>query len=213
MSREVTLDFRGVEPASGGPPAFTHVPPGNYPLKIHSADFGTSKGGNNMVTIVFETAPRSQNDEFAGKRLTDYYTIDPVKGEPSFGIRKLMSLLLALGLNVTGQAITLPLDRLPGLMCVGELYDDQMEGTEKYAARTVSKIGQFFALNAAPPPPANGTAAANPAAQPAPPPPPPPAATPAVDPFAQAPAQTAAAQPVAAATTAAPPDSVDSLFN
>jgi len=112
--RTVEADFTNVPHGSGG--SF-HIPPGEYGVKVLSAEYGTSQNGNEQIEWQFTGI------EGKSKGKTFYYYTPLLENT----LWKLRNTLEALGIEVPDSAMEIELDELEGLECRGFVEDDEYQ--------------------------------------------------------------------------------------
>lgn len=194
---QVELSFKGAPPAQLGG-GQTHIPEGKYLLEITNASYGKSKAGRDMFTIDFRVVQGGgqRPDEFAGKKLTEYFVVDRSDESKLFGLQRFHGFLQAVYGKEFGEAsIRIDTDQLVGPKVICDVFDEEREATSDYPARVLSRCGAFYnpALFAS----KNGAT---------------PAAAPVAAPVAQAaPVQEAAPAPAPVAEAPAPAPAIESL--
>lgn len=191
----VEVDFEGAPPAQGG--GQDYVPPGKYLAEVQELTAGESKNsGKQMLTLTIRVrAP----EEYAGKKLTDYFVIER-GGKSLFGLQRFHAFMLALGVTINTTKVRFDTEKIVGRQFIVEVIDEKREATEQYPERTVSRAVAYYTTQGLNPVAKDGASPA-PAVQPAAPAPEPaPAAT------VAAPA-TVAEEPIAAVAA-----DIDDLF-
>lgn len=153
MPRIVEVDFTDAPPAQGGAGG-DHIPPGKYLLEVKNvAQEAARSSGRPMFTAIFTVKGGAEGT--TGKSIRDNFVLPQTTSDSKFGLQRFHAFLLALGLNVSKPNIKFDLDRLTGLTCIAEVYDDTLEARDGNRERVVTKVGSYF-----PVPASNGTSAA-----------------------------------------------------
>lgn len=153
MADVLKLDFSGAPPAQGS--IVSHIPPGQYPLRVMGAEQKKSQAGKPYVQVDFAVA----DGEHRGTRLRDQFVFQKEPSDSNFGLRRFHAFLLALKfqVNASGQT-TLNLAALTNKLTLADVVDDEQPASQdgKYPARTISRpnayytIDQYAAMRAAP---------------------------------------------------------------
>ena len=124
-----------------------YIKPTQHRFKVANYADGKSTKGDPMHTFTFEVI--GNNDEEAGKKLTDYFTVP--KSIPNdaaaYPLKRLNALIMATLSPSEAQGL-LEMRSLVGKTFVGDVADERQEESKRdgktYPARTVSRIVEFL---------------------------------------------------------------------
>lgn len=140
MARQISLDFNGAPPSSGG--GTDYIPPAKYQLVVTKTSDPGNKSANGKPMVVFNY--KVFNGPQKGKRLRDNFVMPMTAEDQKVGLQRLHAALLAMGVKVPAdRKFKLDLDTIVGRRLQANVADSILPAQDNRPSRTISAVDEY----------------------------------------------------------------------